>query len=132
MDQSNIIASKPLTLIVVPKTQSINNQIHLSTDDIKEKNISSIYPQNPTPEQRREYQRCRKRMNYEKYQEKTKPFLNIGHLSTVNERIKCVILLSYPDIAEYIDDEYLDNNISQFLFGLSTIVDISTMNYIKY
>jgi hypothetical protein len=62
----------------------------------------------------REYQK--------KFREKTKGFLELSHLPNINERIKQLWLLTYPDADKNMDSKTMDLLIAQFVNSMLTSV----------
>jgi hypothetical protein len=80
---------------------------------------TQIRPQ--TPEEKLERQRQSNRERQKRFLEKTKPFSGLAHLPTINERIRQLWLLTYPETYSSIQPDVLDRMISQFVettFGL--------------
>lgn len=67
-------------------------------------------------EQRIERQRQSNKDHQKKYRDRTKVFTQIAHLPSINERIKRVWLLTYPDLN--IDEHTMDILIAQFVSSM--------------
>lgn len=85
---------------------------------INMRNPKFIPPPNATAAEKLEYQRQAERAKQKRYRDKTKSFIEIGKLPTINERIKRVVTLTYPNIHEQIDEIQFNNAINQFVTTL--------------
>lgn len=74
---------------------------------------TQIRPQ--TPEEKLARQRQLGRERQRRYQEKTKPFSELAHLQTINERIREIWLLTYPDTYTSLERDVFDRMISEFV-----------------
>ena len=70
---------------------------------------------NTTGRRRLEYQKQANRDYQKKYQDKVKKFVNIARLPLIDDRLKEVILLTHPDIYNWIDEQSLNIMVQQFV-----------------
>ena len=68
---------------------------------------------NETEEEKLERQRQANREYQKRFRDKTKGFTELAGLPSINERIKHVWLLTYPDIYQNIDPRTMDSIIAQ-------------------
>jgi len=67
-----------------------------------------------------EYQKMLNRENQRRFQEKTKVFVNLARMPDINDRMKQLWLISYPNSFDNIDPQIIDNIITQFITSMYT------------
>jgi len=123
--------TKPLTLTIIPQTTAQSSISENGRVEIPNFNHVAIQPTiipapvytigktspplilNSTDQEKIEKQRKSNREYQKKFREKTKGFTEIAHLPSINERIKQVWLLTYPNVN--IDQQTMDILIAQFV-----------------
>ena len=75
---------------------------------------------NETEEEKLERQRQANREYQKRFRDKTKGFTELANLPSINERIKQVWLLTYPDIYDSIDSRTMDMVIAQSINSMFT------------
>ena len=77
-----------------------------------------LLPRNATEEEKVEHVKKLNREKQKRFREKTKGFLDVARLHTIDERIKHVVLLSYPHIYNQLPEEELNQHIRSFVINL--------------
>lgn len=67
------------------------------------------------PEIKLEHQRKINREKQLRYKEKTKPFVKLGKLPTIHERIKYLLIITYPDVFSDENLDLLDKLVDDFV-----------------
>ncbi|CAH6419117.1 Hypothetical protein HVR_LOCUS311 [uncultured virus] len=145
MDQkTNISPIKPLTLTILPQIPVVG-----CTNPISQHNIAQIpnFQYAPistqmmngvlqskvppvkvtqpsrglTAEEKLERLRKSNLESQKKFQQKVKPYGALAHLSTINQQIKQLLILKYPDIINLIDPMMLDVIIEQFVNSIHSL-----------
>ena len=105
ISNAGICPIKPSPMVVgTPVDTAIPVPIPPPAYGINMRNPKFIPPPNATAAEKLEYQRQAERAKQKRYRDKTKSFIEIGKLPTINERIKRVVTLTYPNIHEQIDE----------------------------
>jgi len=139
---------KPLTLTIIPQPPTINQRVNIPTfqynpitpvilqPTIPKPAIPTIIPtsipppvsvintgrqalsNNATEEEKMEHAKKLNREKQKRFREKTKGFLDVARLHTIDERIKHVVLLSYPHIYGHLTEDQLNLQIRNFVTNL--------------
>ena len=75
-------------------------------------------PRDATEQEKLEHARRLNREKQKRFREKTKGFVDIARLATLDERLKRVVLLSYPDIYSRISEHELNQHINSLVSSI--------------
>lgn len=141
MAQTSQTPIRPITLTIIPQINQTTPVAKTTVNTMPNFQYAPIIPppsyvvgapkhggQNPlvAENDKLEYQRRLNREYQQKHREKVKGFTAIARLPTINERIKEVWLLTYPDTSEKLDDQTINTIISQFVNNM--VISISNPN----